>query len=499
MWRGVISDVDKKKPNGATRPIILPPLANDDARKKNADSEYGHPGDKDFHLNTKDTSEDAQSLGFKKNYSATTGNSQRGSSLFTGLDDEGFGWLNALENTPAGKGKDGSNFAAADEDEFTVLNFSKSDLNDADSSARAAHSEQAAEMRFALQRRLHGHDLAVSDEDFEEEFRGAAAALRADQYGKQKSLASELMPYIAAAFFFAFLTGGGVFYFVAIQAPDAPKPPAEITIHEPVRAPESARTAIAPAVERTASITSETAANLPKKVLPRVSIDVSGKNAARLVQEAPPAPVAAPSAEAVTPAAAAREGLAQDFDVSPPAKATPGTEAERKVGNSVPENRIAAAPVAEPMNRPAEPIPARQEAISTNSLTPVEPEPTRAPPAKVAALAPAPVPAEAPKPIPAPKPSLSISSGQEEALLARGRNTMREGDISGARLLLQYLADLGSATGMYAMGQTYDPAVLASLGVRGLRGDPKIARSWYEKAAKLGNADALAKIGAPAN
>jgi len=73
------------------------------------------------------------------------------------------------------------------------------------------------------------------------------------------------------------------------------------------------------------------------------------------------------------------------------------------------------------------------------------------------------------------------------ALIDRGRQYFDAGDMAAARLLFNRAAMAGDATAAVAMGTTYDPAMLESRGVRGMRGDPERAQSWYAKAAQLGS------------
>jgi len=56
------------------------------------------------------------------------------------------------------------------------------------------------------------------------------------------------------------------------------------------------------------------------------------------------------------------------------------------------------------------------------------------------------------------------------------------GDVATARVVLQRAAEAGNAGAAMALGATYDPNVLAKLGVVGVKPDAEKARSWYEKA-----------------
>ena len=63
-----------------------------------------------------------------------------------------------------------------------------------------------------------------------------------------------------------------------------------------------------------------------------------------------------------------------------------------------------------------------------------------------------------------------------------------------ARVLFQRAAEAGDANGALSMGATYDPIVLARLGVRGIAPDIEKARRWYEKAREFGSAEAPRRL-----
>jgi len=72
------------------------------------------------------------------------------------------------------------------------------------------------------------------------------------------------------------------------------------------------------------------------------------------------------------------------------------------------------------------------------------------------------------------------------ALLARGRATLSNGDVAGARLIFRRAAEHGDPQAALALGETYDPAVLKHLGVIKFNGDVALAREWYRRATDLG-------------
>jgi hypothetical protein len=74
------------------------------------------------------------------------------------------------------------------------------------------------------------------------------------------------------------------------------------------------------------------------------------------------------------------------------------------------------------------------------------------------------------------------------ALIKRGDQLLRIGDISAARLAYERAAAAGSARAMTALGMMYDPRFLGRINARGIRPDPAMAAEWYRKAATLGPA-----------
>ncbi len=85
-------------------------------------------------------------------------------------------------------------------------------------------------------------------------------------------------------------------------------------------------------------------------------------------------------------------------------------------------------------------------------------------------------------------------------LMGRGDAEFSGGDVAAARLLYQRAADAGLPDAAMAMGGTFDPAELARRNVKGLVGEPEVARKWYERARALGAAgaeDRLRRVSAP--
>jgi hypothetical protein len=84
-------------------------------------------------------------------------------------------------------------------------------------------------------------------------------------------------------------------------------------------------------------------------------------------------------------------------------------------------------------------------------------------------------------------------------LTRQGEQFALAGDLVTARFLFQRAAEAGDATAAMALGATYDPDVLAKLGVLGVGADVEKARSWYQKAESQGSAQATRRLQALAN
>jgi TPR repeat protein len=80
------------------------------------------------------------------------------------------------------------------------------------------------------------------------------------------------------------------------------------------------------------------------------------------------------------------------------------------------------------------------------------------------------------------------------ALTLRAKNLLALGDIGGARLLLERVANAQDATAALLLAQTYDPTVLGVRDTRSVTPDPVLARDWYRKAASLGSEAAQQRL-----
>jgi hypothetical protein len=84
-------------------------------------------------------------------------------------------------------------------------------------------------------------------------------------------------------------------------------------------------------------------------------------------------------------------------------------------------------------------------------------------------------------------------------LVKQGEQFIAAGDVVTARIVFQRAAEAGDAGAAVALGGTYDPIVLAKLGVVGLGADVERARTWYQKAESLGSAEATRRLAILAN
>ena len=102
-------------------------------------------------------------------------------------------------------------------------------------------------------------------------------------------------------------------------------------------------------------------------------------------------------------------------------------------------------------------------------------------------------------PAAASKPPRPADAEAVKLLLTQGEQFVNAGDLVTARLLFRRAVEAGDADGALALGATYDPGVLAKLGVRGIAADIEQARGWYEKARDLGSAEASRRLRILAN
>jgi len=186
------------------------------------------------------------------------------------------------------------------------------------------------------------------------------------------------------------------------------------------------------------------------------------------------------------------------FSNAPPAPAPRLAAASAtRVVNAPPADEPAGPAAAQPATTAlgaALPTPAAPPAPSppATSLAAAATPPTQ----KVTALAPADTRGPAAEPQ-ASEVRRAMSPEQRQAvasLVARGKELLRNGDFSSARLLLERAADAGEADAALTLGSTYDPAILAQLGIRKQVANIDLARTWYEKAQEFGSTEASARL-----
>ena len=84
------------------------------------------------------------------------------------------------------------------------------------------------------------------------------------------------------------------------------------------------------------------------------------------------------------------------------------------------------------------------------------------------------------------QPTSAISSADEARVIARSEFLIKQSDFSGARLLLEYAVEKGSARAAFLMAETYDWRMLRPTQAYGVRLDAEKAQELYELAAAAG-------------
>ena len=93
-------------------------------------------------------------------------------------------------------------------------------------------------------------------------------------------------------------------------------------------------------------------------------------------------------------------------------------------------------------------------------------------------------------------PDLSMPLAEQEALLNRVGALLHQGDIGAARAVLNRLVRENNPRAAFLLAQSYDPEILKQGKVVGMRPDPALARSLYEKALRNGVTEAKAALDA---
>ena len=185
---------------------------------------------------------------------------------------------------------------------------------------------------------------------------------------------------------------------------------------------------------------------------------------------------------------------AAQAEASPPAQLTAADlqlkdPAQVKEAARWPSPTVAQASAAQ-RQQVASAAPSREEITSAyqNALQSRSPAaaPVVVPPQVTAPVAVAPPP-------PAPE-ARRMDADELATLMKRAKESLASGDIPSARLLLERAADGQDAGAALMLAQTYDPAVLGTSDVRNITPEPDKAKSWYQRAAQLGSADAQRRL-----
>ncbi|SHN74158.1 hypothetical protein [Bradyrhizobium erythrophlei] len=154
--------------------------------------------------------------------------------------------------------------------------------------------------------------------------------------------------------------------------------------------------------------------------------------------------------------------------------------------------------VAGPALATAAALPSRDEiAVALRTAHQNQAPEVQQPAAAVVATAAAPTVAMTPPVAPATPPAPAarrMDSDELANLMARAKALLASGDISPARLLLERAAEAHEASAALMLAQTYDPTVLGTQDIRNITPDPAMARTWYQRAAQLGSADAQRRL-----
>jgi hypothetical protein len=99
-------------------------------------------------------------------------------------------------------------------------------------------------------------------------------------------------------------------------------------------------------------------------------------------------------------------------------------------------------------------------------------------------------------------PIRQLERGEIEDLISRGEEFIVRGDFASARLVLQRAAEADDPKAALLLAGTYDPIVLLKVRIQGFAADVAqglvpdvaLARTWYERARKLGSAEAARRL-----
>jgi peptidoglycan hydrolase-like protein with peptidoglycan-binding domain len=96
--------------------------------------------------------------------------------------------------------------------------------------------------------------------------------------------------------------------------------------------------------------------------------------------------------------------------------------------------------------------------------------------------------------VPPPTPPEVPGNPEAARLMARASLLLGQGNVGAARIVLERAAEAGSASALFALAETYDPAVLSAWGTVGTQGDVAKARELYGKALAGGVHEAQGRL-----
>ena len=178
---------------------------------------------------------------------------------------------------------------------------------------------------------------------------------------------------------------------------------------------------------------------------------------------------------------------------------------ERRAEERRAEAAAAAAPPVQPTPAVSVPVPVASAPVPAVAESVVAPQPltvasaqpvtvAAAQPVTVAAAQPLAVPSAPPVARPAAQPPSAASVRAAEWLLNKARVLLGQGEVGAARAVLEQATEAGGAPALFALAETYDPAVLARWGTVGTLGDVARARELYGLALAAGAPEARARL-----
>jgi len=347
-----------------------------------------------------------------------------------------------------------------DENKSTLEAYLRNSLEELDAAVPKVNGVVLAS-RYGKDNNFYNHDYpddqALIHRDGQKWGRSVETGLTTEK--RSKRLFPSILSYLAIAILSGGLSGGALLYFLLHYA--VPHDTETSSALSPSPGVVESEAAGRPVIERSLSFNPVSkAVSLPPDDVERHD-PPSGKASGQPLQaELSRKAVEVMDPTGILPATDAKE---PDASVNTPTVA-PAEEPDAR-------SKIAALAPAEPAPMPATP-----------TLVPA-PNALQVPPASDKAD-----PGAAKKNTQLPK----LPAEQVDTMLKRASTLLGENDIAGARLIFQYLANHGSASGAFALAESYDPKKWAAHRVTGMTPDVNLARTWYARAAELGSREAAA-------